>query len=87
MPGRNGMGPMGRGPLTGLGMGVCVGSGVGQFGAGRGLGRGCRRGEGGQVASGVAVGVDAETQKEALLEQKSALQNRLEVINKELEKL
>lgn len=48
MPGRNGWGPMGQGPMTGRGQGWCGGaarpteyrSGSGGFGAGRGQGRG-----------------------------------------------
>lgn len=41
MPGMNGTGPMGQGPMTGRGMGVCQGYGLGK-GIGQGLG--CRRG-------------------------------------------
>ena len=60
MPGGNGTGPQGRGPLTGRGMGNCSGNnppnstaygrgyGTGRgFGAGRGMGRGMGRGFGG----------------------------------------
>lgn len=53
MPGRNGTGPMGQGPMTGKGMGYCVVDGqtamdAGQksFGMGRGTGRGRGRGFG-----------------------------------------
>lgn len=56
MPGFNGTGPNGAGPMTGRGMGSCAGNnvdtrgfGVGRglgLGAGRGLGRGLGRGAG-----------------------------------------
>lgn len=55
MPGINGTGPMGMGPMTGRGMGRCNGSfsfagGRGNIGRGRGFGcnfgRGFRRGAG-----------------------------------------
>ena len=49
MPGRDGTGPMGGGPMTGRGMGYCTGAAQGAgygrgFGAGRGLGMGFGRG-------------------------------------------
>lgn len=83
MPRRDGTGPVGRGLLTGRGMGVCAGSGAGR-GLGLGLGLGFRRGFGGPVAT---AGVEAEMSKDALAEQKKALESRLEAINKALEKL
>lgn len=54
MPGFNGTGPMGRGPMTGGGRGYCTSSGLGStqggyrgnpggLGFGRGFGRGFRR--------------------------------------------
>jgi len=53
MPGGNGTGPVGRGPMTGRGLGFCAGSTadyanfvVGR-GCGRGLGRGLGRARGG----------------------------------------
>jgi hypothetical protein len=53
MPGRNGMGPLGAGPMTGRGMGCCGGAGARLdmpprgpgFGMGRGRGNGWRRGQ------------------------------------------
>lgn len=45
MPGRDGTGPMGMGPMTGRGAGYCGGRGAAQ-GAGRGLGLGFGRGRG-----------------------------------------
>ncbi|HUT77908.1 MAG TPA: DUF5320 domain-containing protein [Polyangia bacterium] len=48
MPGRNGMGPMGQGPMTGRGMGWCnamdTSNDVPQVGPGYGMGRGGRGG-------------------------------------------
>lgn len=38
MPGRDGSGPMGMGAMTGRRMGLCVGSGLGVRGMGRGRG-------------------------------------------------
>ena len=84
MSGRNATGPMGRGPLTGRGMGVCAGSGEPRLGLGRQRGRNCRYGGDAfraTIDSGVA------TSQELLLEKKRALQNQLESINKEMEEL
>lgn len=62
MPGMNGMGPMGRGPRTGRGLGPC-GTGAAVMGQGvlRGLGRGglpwgCGRGFGGGRGRGAGLG-------------------------------
>ncbi len=50
MPGGNGMGPMGQGPMSGRGMGWCRGANTsdstGQNEAGYGMGRGGGRGNG-----------------------------------------
>lgn len=49
MPGRNGMGPEGRGPMTGHGMGQCAGNsapGYGFYGRGSGFGRTLPNGSG-----------------------------------------
>lgn len=49
MPGRNRTGPLGRGPMTGRGMGLCAGNGAGteySVGLGRGFGGGLGRGAG-----------------------------------------
>jgi hypothetical protein len=50
MPGRNGMGPMGQGPMTGRGMGWCGGANAAidmpQRGPGLGMGRGRGQGQG-----------------------------------------
>ena len=50
MPGRDGTGPMGRGAMSGRGLGACNGTNTVRYGAGLGcglgmrLGFGCRRG-------------------------------------------
>ncbi len=89
MPGRDGTGPVGAGPMTGRGLGPCsgatvpYGAGLGQrFGRGAGCGRGLRYGFGRGFFS---VPVSEETQKEQLLEQKELLQRRLDAIDKQLE--
>jgi hypothetical protein len=61
MPGRNGTGPRGAGPMTGRGMGVCAGHAAPGYAnpmPGRGMGRGCRlrQGYGGQVGRGRGTG-------------------------------
>lgn len=52
MPGRDGLGPMGQGPMTGRGMGVC-GNGNNPV-AGRNAGRGMGIGRG--VGRGLGIG-------------------------------
>ena len=66
MPGGDGTGPMGRGPLTGRGMGSC----------GRGLGRGFGRGYGRCWTEPITL--TKEEQKKILEEQKKAIEERLE---------
>ncbi len=58
MPGRDGTGPMGRGSMTGRGLGVCSGADVGGYGAGmgRGFGRGLRAGMGCGFGRGLRSG-------------------------------
>ncbi|MFA9422799.1 MAG: DUF5320 domain-containing protein [Sedimentibacter sp.] len=93
MPRRDGTGPMGRGAMTGRGLGVCNGMNVNGYGVGygRGYGRGlglglgagygCRRGFA-TTFVGESVGL---TDKELLMEQKELLQNRLDIVTKQLE--
>lgn len=86
MPRRDGTGPIGAGSMTGRGLGICTGTTTVKYGAGLGIGLGlaCRRGFG----RGFAVNqTSSKTQKELLNEQKTMLQNRLEVIEKQLENL
>ena len=95
MPGRDGIGPMGRGSMTGRGMGFCTGINAGRtsVGLGRemgkglrlgmGLGYGCRR----SVKNTFAGTTTGLTEKELLAEQKRILQSRLNSIEKQLENL
>ncbi|MFA7673761.1 MAG: DUF5320 domain-containing protein [Clostridia bacterium] len=80
MPRRDGTGPMGAGSMTGRRLGTCAnpdkaGNGAG---LGQGLGRGPRRGA-------FVNQTSSKTQKELLKEQKEALKNRIDVIDKQLE--
>ena len=101
MPGRDGTGPMGRGVMTGRGLGFCnavnainaVNLGFG-FGRGRGFGLGLGRGQ--KFGLGCGRGfrgnssfynVGLKTQKELLTDQKGLLQSRLDVISKQLDSL
>jgi hypothetical protein len=91
MPGRDGTGPIGVGPMSGRGLGVCS-AGAPGYGAGRGLGlgfgrrggRGYGRGFGGYAASDRD---DPMTRKEALAEQKKLLKDRLDYVNRQLDEL
>ena len=92
MPRRDGTGPMGAGSMTGRGFGLCTGANAVKYGAGLGMGLGlglaCRRGFGRGFGRGSAINrISTKTQKELLNEQKAMLQNRLEVIDKQLENL
>ena len=88
MPRRDGTGPMGAGSMTGRGLGLCTGANAVKYGAGLGMGLGlgfaCRRGFGRGFAFNQT---SSKTQKELLNEQKTILQDRLEVIDKQLENL
>ncbi|MDD4334045.1 MAG: DUF5320 domain-containing protein [Desulfotomaculaceae bacterium] len=90
MPREDGTGPVGNGPLSGRGFGFCAGANAGRYGAGmeqgfgRGRGAGCRRGYGINYAADPAT---AKTQKKLLEDQKEHLQNRLDIISKQLENL
>ena len=83
MPGRDGTGPIGRGPITGRGFGFCNTGPVG-YGCGWGRGFGRNRGFEGNYPIGETV---VKTQKEFLEEQKAILENRLQVISQQLEDL
>lgn len=92
MPRRDGTGPMGAGTMTGRGLGFCTGANAVKYGAGLGMGLGlglaCRHGFGRGFGGGFAVNqTSSKTQKELLQEQKNMLQDRLEVIDKQLENL
>lgn len=84
MPRRDGTGPMGAGPMTGRGMGLCNTNRtarLGGFGLGRGLGRGLglRLGRGLWRSSYVSA---PEDEKSMLMEQKKMLEDNLNQINK-----
>lgn len=81
MPRCNGTGPMGLGSGRGRGMGTCVSgnSGVGRCAFGGGFGCG--------AAQGNADNLAPDIQRERLQERKRMMQNRLAVIDKELENL
>lgn len=89
MPGRDGTGPIGVGPMSGRGLGVCS-AGAPGYGAGRGLGfgrrggRGYGRGFGGYLSSDRD---DSMTRKEVLSEQKKLLKDRLDFVNRQLDEL
>ena len=98
MPRRDGTGPSGAGLMIGRGLGNCVGANAVQYGAGHGRGTGHGRGSGRGFASrcgfecGLGRGFAAnqtstKTQKELLNKQKTMLQERLGVIDKQLESL
>jgi len=81
MPGRDGTGPLGRGALSGRGMGYCAGvdSGYGRRpGPGMGIGRGLRR------RYWALEPADSRSLKEILEEEKSLLESRLRVLDKRL---
>lgn len=73
MPRRDGTGPTGMGAKTGRGMGLCNVDNA----RGLGFGLGCRGGFGRNIAS-------TENKKDLLMEQKAILENRLNLLNKEL---
>ncbi|MDA3932391.1 MAG: DUF5320 domain-containing protein [Tenericutes bacterium] len=80
MPRRNGAGPVGNGPMTGRGMGLCN---TNQEDNVRGLGRGFSRGNG----RGMGFGYNSTPKKKEDLEQeKNILKQRLSDIEKEQEK-
>jgi hypothetical protein len=92
MPGRDGTGPLGAGAGTGRGFGPCVGASAIKYGAGVGLGLGlglaCRRGFRRGFGRGfIGNRASSLTNKELLQEQRSALQSRLEEIDKHLNNL
>ncbi|MGI6562746.1 MAG: DUF5320 domain-containing protein [Clostridia bacterium] len=76
MPGRDGTGPTGAGPMTGRCKGFCSGSMYRRSGFGHGFGR------------GYFYGMTSDTScKEMLRVQKERLQNRLNRVNEQLENL
>ncbi|MDD4509508.1 MAG: DUF5320 domain-containing protein [Oscillospiraceae bacterium] len=92
MPRRDGTGPMGAGSMTARGLPLRAGAktvkrGTG-LGPGFGLGFACRHGFGRRSGRGVVANhASSKTHKELLQEQRDALKNRLEVMEKHLENL
>ncbi len=86
MPGKDGTGPTGTGPMTGRALGLCTDTEESKRGffRGRGLGFGRGRGFGRRFAIGQA---SPEKQKSLLQDQKAVLQDRLKAIDKQLEDL
>lgn len=90
MPRRDGTGPLGAGATTGRGLGLCTGANAikNEAGLGQGLGLANRRGFGRGFGRGFAVNqTSTKSQKELLEEQKNMLKSRLDIIDKQLEKL
>lgn len=91
MPGRDGTGPIGVGPMSGRGLGVCS-AGAPGYGAGRGLGWGFGRRGGCGYGHGFGGYLSSDrdgsmTRKEALSEQKKLLKDRLDFVNRQLDDL
>lgn len=90
MPGRDGSGPLGAGPLTGRGLAPCAGNrlkyaagaGIG-LGLGLGLGFGRRR----RFRAASQPAVSSETRKQLLQEQKDLLTRRLDAIERQISNL
>ena len=79
MPRRDGTGPMGVGPMTGRGLGICTGINAAGFGEGPGMGLGLSRrwGLGRGFGRGfVAAETSSKTQKELLEEQRDLLDRK-----------
>lgn len=95
MPGRDGSGPTGRGPMTGGGFGNCGGGRAGGQGFGRGagqggMGRGIRR----MFQAGGRFGFnapnqdsDAAVENRQLMRQNEALRMELDAIMKRLDEM
>ena len=86
MPRGDGTGPMGRGPMSGRGMGFCVR--VFEDGEASYIGGGIKRGFRCWLGRGCsAVPFTPQTYKEILERQKADLQKRIGSIEEELEKI
>ena len=91
MPGRDGTGPIGAGAGTGRGMGGCIGTPVNGQHPVYGIRCQRRAGRGGMQDRGFGRGFagvyPAATQKEALEQQRAALQARLDQVDGQLKNL
>jgi hypothetical protein len=102
MPGLNGTGPAGMGPMTGRGMGPCgdgtsaytgfsrraMGMRVGRgYGCGMGYGRGFGPAYGSGFGAWTGEETDPEGMKQILEERRNALKRHIEALDKRLETL
>ena len=99
MPRGDGTGPMGMGPLTGRGMGYCIGAGYpgnvrggGRFfgrgfGMGRGMGRGVFWGTAPVFGGSFPAPVSAEQEKAVLENQVLAMEQNLAELKKRLSEI
>lgn len=88
MPGRDGTGPMGAGPMSGGGFGGCFAGAGKAMGYGRGMGRGvgCRRGFSRFFVDPAEADPQFErSEKEILAERKKILEAQLDAINKKMQ--
>ncbi len=88
MPRRDGTGPLGRGSMSGRGLGFCTGTNIAK--CGMGLRLGLRLESGGSRGYGrnfFEERTESKTQEDVLIEQKEILQNRLESIKNKLDTL
>ena len=97
MPGRNGTGPLGAGPRTGRGLGMCqdyagprfFGGGGRRRGSGFGIGRGCGYGRGMGYGAGQGFYANAyptETNnKQSLKEYQNYLEKELQSVKQEMD--
>lgn len=88
MPGRDGTGPVGQGPLTGRGLGNCIGTRNAVYGYGRGSGLGAgRRMRRCCTDSYIPEPISYISKKDFLVAQMESLKTRMEMINSQLENL
>ena len=91
MPGRDGTGPAGAGTGTGRGTGGCVGTTNIEQHHVYGIGRQRRAGRGGMqgrgFGRGFATAYPASTQKDALEQQRAALQAKLDQVDNQLKSI
>ena len=87
MPGRDGTGPMSAEAGTGRGMGGCVDTQLKRKPPVFGIGRQHSAGRGGMQGRGFAGAYPTTTQKDALEQQRAALQARLDQVDGQLKNL
>ncbi|WP_230753807.1 DUF5320 domain-containing protein [Teretinema zuelzerae] len=92
MPGRNGTGPQGQGPMTGRGAGFCAGKGTGsgrqfEYGCGAGFGNGFGEGCGAGFGNGAFFPATPADEKSVLAARKEFLQRELGALDARLSEL